>query len=236
MLWAKSGNKCSICKTELFSNKEGKENLNIGEECHIISSKKKGPRHKTGLANYDEYDNLILLCRNHHKEIDELTDTYSEELIRYIKQSHENWVNSTLNNSLKEQKKNQPRFISRITSGKELLNIISNSYGYRTDYDEPDNEEEAEFIGGIFQDLTDCGDISGMVEAYDKVQMGLHLSEMLVDMEEKGYYLFAENNIERIKHSNGEIDNWKVATILIRRKNNPEIFKVGLNKSEDKNE
>ena len=49
-LWAKSGNRCSICKTDLFSNKEKAEDLNIGEECHIISSKPKGPRHKISLG------------------------------------------------------------------------------------------------------------------------------------------------------------------------------------------
>ena len=134
-LWAKSGNRCSICKLELFSNEEGKENLNISEECHIISSQDTGPRHKIGLVDYDEYDNLVLLCRNHHKEIDELTETYTEELIRYIKQNHENWVNYTLSDSIKNKEKNQPRFISRVTSGKDLLNIITDSHGYRTDYD-----------------------------------------------------------------------------------------------------
>jgi len=230
VLWAKSGNRCSICKIELFSNEEGKEDLNIGEECHIISGQKKGPRYKEGLIDYDKYENLILLCRNHHKEIDALTDTYTEELIRYIKQNHENWVSSTLNNSIKNQKEKKARFLSRITSGKELLNILTDSHGYRTDYDEIENEEEADFIGGILQDLTDYGDISGMVEAYDKVKMGLQLKELIKRIEEKGYFLFAESNLERIKYSNGETDKWKVATILIRRKDNPEIIKSDLKK------
>ncbi len=44
-LWSKSGNRCAICKTELFTNKADKDDLNIGEECHIISFKKNEPRH-----------------------------------------------------------------------------------------------------------------------------------------------------------------------------------------------
>lgn len=220
MLWAKSGNRCSICQIELFSNEDGKENLNIGEECHIISSQKDGPRHKAGLLDYDNYANLILLCCNHHKEIDELTVTYTEEVIRYFKQNHENWVNTTLNSSIKDKKETQPRFISRITSGKELLNVISDSHAYETDYDEVETEEEADFIGGIFQNLVDYGDLCGMAEAYERVKMGLGLSEMLKQLEEKGYFLFAEKNIKK--------DNWAVATILIRKKDNPEIIKLGL--------
>ena len=110
-LWAKSGNKCSICKIDLFYKKLEKKEVNIGEECHIISSKVNGPRHKPGLTEYDLFDNLILLCRNHHKEIDELTDTYTEEILRYIKINHENWVDSTLNMNIAAQKKTEPKFL-----------------------------------------------------------------------------------------------------------------------------
>ena len=67
-LWAKSGNRCAICKTELFNKTVNTDEFNIGEECHIISSQKRGPRYKE-LENYDTSDNLVLLCRNHHKVI-----------------------------------------------------------------------------------------------------------------------------------------------------------------------
>lgn len=228
-LWAKSGNRCSICKTELFSNNEDTKEFNVGEECHIISSKTNGPRHKPNIKDYDEYDNLILLCRNHHRVIDELADTYTEELLRYIKSNHENWVQSTIDNAINSEKKAKPRFLTRITSGKELLNIIADSYGYMTDYDEIDNEEDAKYIGRVLQDLVDYGDISGMVETYDRVQMGFELNKLLNDLEEKGYYLFGERNIERIKLGNGETDNWEFATIIIKKKDSSDIIKFDLN-------
>ena len=224
-LWAKSGNHCSICKIELFSSETGKENLNIGEECHIISEKKGGPRHKTGAQNYDGYGNLILLCRNHHKEIDELTETFSEEVLRYIKQKHENWVQSTLKNSIKGEvnENERPRFLSRITSGKELFNTICYAHGYRTDYDDPKNEEEAEYIGGVIQTICDLGDLSEMVEVQDHVKMGIMLSRLLEELEEKGFFLFAEDKVE---FNNNQKSKWKVATILIRRITNPDIVTI----------
>ena len=227
-LWAKSGNRCAICKTELFIKTSEKVELNIGEECHIISSKLEGPRHKN-IANYDEYYNLILLCRNHHKEIDELYDTYTEEILRYIKLNHENWVKRSLEKSNNNPKRNRPRFLMRITSGKELLSILYGVHGYKTDYDEIQDEEEARFIGGILQDLTDYGDLSGSVEIYDQVQMELHLKNLIESLEENGYFLFGERNIEKVKFGDGSMDNWAVATILIRKKENDEIIKVDLN-------
>lgn len=229
-IWAKSANRCSICKIELFSKKNKNAEFNIGEECHIISSKETGPRHKPNVDNYDLSNNLILLCRNHHKEVDELTDTYTEELLRYIKLNHENWVKTTLNNSINKKELPKPKFLSRITSGKELLNIVSGSYGYRIDYDEIDNKEDAEYIGGILQELIDYGDISEMVEVYDKIQMGLQLNELLKSLEKRNFYLFGEKNIEKMKFENGKTDNWSIATLVIKKKENSEIIKVDLSK------
>ncbi|WP_291593369.1 HNH endonuclease signature motif containing protein [Bacteroides sp.] len=229
LLWGKSGNRCSICKTELFTNKDNETIFNLGEECHIISSKKNGPRHKSEIEDYDLYDNLILLCRNHHKEIDELTDTYTEELLRYVKKNHENWVRKTINKAINE-KEEAPRFLARITSGKELLRIITDSHGYRTDYDEPINEEEVQYIGNIFQTLTDYGDISYVFEPYDRIQVGHELNDLLKDIEEKGYFLFGEENIEKRKFKDGEVLSWKVATLVLKRKDSEEIIKLDLDK------
>jgi len=225
-LWARSGNKCSICKIDLFQNTDGKSELNIGEECHLISSKKKGPRHIPGLTDYDNYDNLILLCRNHHKTVDELVDTYNEEVLRYFKTNHENWVKETLNKEIKKGKSNEPKFLTRIISGKELLSVISDCYGRRSDFEDVETEEEAEYIGGVLQSISDYGELSGMVEIYDRVKMSLALTEILEDLEKRGYYLFGERNIEKINFGKGNINNWGIATLIIRKKEIGELISI----------
>lgn len=97
-LWARSGNRCAICKTELVTEQyDNDKNQIIGEECHIISSKGKGPRYKSiSDNNYDIETNLILLCRNHHREIDEQIDTYTAQAIQKIKSDHEIWVKRSI--------------------------------------------------------------------------------------------------------------------------------------------
>ncbi|WET50802.1 HNH endonuclease signature motif containing protein [Chryseobacterium indologenes] len=229
-LWAKSGNRCAICKTELITGSDASEEFNVGEECHIISSKKNGPRYLANLEQYDNYENLLLLCRNHHTEIDELVDTYSEELLRYMKVNHENWVRTAIANAIhdNDDKAEKPRFLMRITSGKELLNIISEAHGYVTDYEELNDRDEAEYIGGIIQTFIDFGDICGMVEAYDKVQIGYDLQKLLDELEEKGYYVFGERDPNTILPHISGTDKWTVATLVIRKKENPEIYKVNL--------
>lgn len=53
---------------------------------------------------------------------------------------------------------------------------------------------------------------------------------MLKDIENKGYYLFGEKKVEDMKFKKGEVDNWPIATIVIRKKDNVEIMKVNPNK------
>ena len=156
-LWAKSGNRCAICKKELVNQiSEDEGSFIIGDECHIISSSAEGPRHKPGIEDYDSYENLLLLCKNHHREIDENCASYTEELLHYIKTSHENWVKETLDSYMSgKDSVRKPRFIKRIVSGKELLNIFHHVAFIYRDYDEPANEEECTYIADIFQYFSD---------------------------------------------------------------------------------
>ncbi|MGB3491138.1 MAG: HNH endonuclease [Elainellaceae cyanobacterium] len=109
ILWAKSGNRCAHqdCKNELIVDATlTDDNSIIGEEAHIVSRKEDGPRgdHELPLEDRDEYSNLILLCRNHHKEIDDQIDKYSVDYLHTMKKQHEDWVRSNLDISLDDIK------------------------------------------------------------------------------------------------------------------------------------
>ncbi|MBL7113100.1 MAG: hypothetical protein ISS19_14280 [Bacteroidales bacterium] len=98
IIWARSGNRCAICQIELVQEKDPYNvHLNLGEECHIISKQPKGPRYfQITDFDYDGGDNLLLLCCNHHKMIDEQSESFPLEKLIQIKINHENWVKSTL--------------------------------------------------------------------------------------------------------------------------------------------
>jgi hypothetical protein len=203
MLWAKSGNRCAICKIELITEQKTDSNLNIGEECHIISSKSKGPRHKSNLNDYDSFDNLILLCRNHHKEIDTLIDSFPEEI----------------------------KFLVRISSRKELMNILSDAMGYRVDYDNIISKDEADYIGSTLQTFIDYGEISSDLGIQDKINIGLEFDSQIKKLDEEGYFIFGEKNVEEYRG----VKNFSIATLLIKRKDNEEIIKLNLNENKAHN-
>ena len=70
----------------------------VGDECQIISSKPNGPRYDPEFQpeDFDSYSNLILLCRVHHKMIDDQPETFTSDILRQLKANHERWVADAL--------------------------------------------------------------------------------------------------------------------------------------------
>lgn len=70
----------------------------IGEMCHMVAESEDGPRGHSPMTREqrDTYQNLILLCRNHHGEIDAQPATFSVERLQQIKTEHEDWVSKSL--------------------------------------------------------------------------------------------------------------------------------------------
>ena len=204
-LWAKSGNRCAICRQELFLSNKNNEDFNIGEECHIVSSQLKGPRHVDNYQDYDSYDNLILLCRNHHKEIDDISNVsiYTKEKLHQIKHEHEKWVSESLTVNIPQKGIEVPILLF----GNELFNILSASSGLSPNNDDCKNEAAAEYIANIWQMLSDYIDIIPDLTVYDQKKLEWDLHNLLNEMSEKGYFLYGKtvmvpvkflNNIERL--------------------------------------
>ena len=98
LLWGRSGNFCAIGKELLVLPKTelDPEGL-IAAECHIRGKSSLGPRgSEIEPEQIDGYDNFLLLCPDHHLEVDTHRNKYPIERLRAIKADHEKWVQSTL--------------------------------------------------------------------------------------------------------------------------------------------
>lgn len=94
-LRVKAGNRCSICQKQLVFDDPASTITLKGEMCHIVGEKVKSARGKLENLPLNErncYANLILLCRNHHEEIDKKPSLYSIAKLHGIKSNHEQWV------------------------------------------------------------------------------------------------------------------------------------------------
>ena len=100
LLWGRSGSRCAFCRQELCVDSTPLDGESIvGDECHIHSKETNGPRFVSPqpFDDMDCYPNLILLCRVHHKQVDDQQNTYASAVLIKMKNEHECWVTQTLN-------------------------------------------------------------------------------------------------------------------------------------------
>lgn len=97
-LWAQSGGFCQnpACNRPLFRSVED-DVVSIANVAHIVGHGSSGPRSDHDLAEYIEKDgvaNLIMLCLECHKVVDELESKFSVESMLAWKQTHADRISS----------------------------------------------------------------------------------------------------------------------------------------------
>ncbi|OIA98719.1 hypothetical protein AK95_16290 [Paenibacillus sp. LC231] len=243
MLWGRSGNRCSICKIELVVDATILDDPSIiGEECHIISGKVNGPRYNSEFDKeiIDSYDNLILLCRVHHRMIDDQQDTYTEYILKQMKVNHEKWVTKRLDEEIidikpmriKRVEENIPDVLLRLNSGKDIISIIDGALGYQFDHDESMNENHIDIISGFFQYIQDLGDLLSEFESGERIKHGFELTKQINKLMDYDYFVFGAREVRILEGGRGDPGNFPIAIIYIRHKDNLEIQKISLDGSE----
>jgi hypothetical protein len=97
ILWVRANGKCAICRQDLLDNAQNTSQTSIiGENCHITGEQTVAKRYDPALSDKERnsYPNLILLCRNHHKNIDDDDVTYTVAKLHQLKADHELWIES----------------------------------------------------------------------------------------------------------------------------------------------
>lgn len=88
-LFAKSGNKCSFpgCQNILVKH----NTLYVGEIAHIEAAEPGGPRYNSVQTDEERraYGNLLLLCHEHHVEIDDAAAKFTVKILKRMKRDHE---------------------------------------------------------------------------------------------------------------------------------------------------
>ena len=125
LLWGRSGKKCAFedCRNELIADEtETDDESIIGDEAHIVAKSINGPRGESTLTEEerDKYDNLILLCRKHHKIIDDQFNFYTTSTLIEIKKKHEKWVTESLTIDIAKNKDD----LAYATYIDEIVNLL----------------------------------------------------------------------------------------------------------------
>lgn len=93
LLWAKAAGRCQFngCNKLLFRDGLTQIEMNFADVAHIIGDRPGGPRGDDKLSEEycNDVSNLMLLCLNHHRMIDQIYENYSEQQLRQMKAVHE---------------------------------------------------------------------------------------------------------------------------------------------------
>ena len=96
LLWAKSAGRCEFdgCNKPLWRDGLTQIEMNFSDVAHIIGDQPKGPRGHAILSEKyrSDVNNIMLMCLDHHRMIDQIVKNYSEETLRKMKIQHEEQV------------------------------------------------------------------------------------------------------------------------------------------------
>jgi hypothetical protein len=235
ILWARSGNRCAVCRHLLVIERDISDVESVvGEECHIISQPKNGPRYDPEYPNdqIDELDNLILLCRIHHKTVDDQFQTYTAFRLREIKSAHEKWVEIKLNDKqnifhprIKRIKANIPRYLERIRTGAELFNLADGCHAQYQHHESVLNDSEIEAVGSFLQEFKDWMEL-GIDEPLECLRIKKRIDDMIKGLEAVGFFVLANVENQILEGGTESPADWRVLHLSVLRNTDPNIIHI----------
>jgi len=128
LLWGRAGGRCSFdgCGRELIEDATATDDESlIGEIAHIVAESQDGPRGVSPLSpeQRDKYANLILLCREHHKIVDDQENTYAVDLLTALKVAHEARVRAALSPADIREQRDREIYATYIEHWQEAIDL-----------------------------------------------------------------------------------------------------------------
>lgn len=98
IIWGQFSARCSLCQKDVIHQTEWGITSLTGEVAHIVGENLGAARGESSLstAERNDPDNLMLLCREHHKIIDDDPATYTVEVLDQKKSEHLDWIEKSL--------------------------------------------------------------------------------------------------------------------------------------------
>jgi hypothetical protein len=230
VLWGQSGSLCAFCKTPLVIEASALDTESVvGDECHIISGAPNGPRYDPSVSPeaIDGLANLLLLCRVHHKLVDDQPETFTAATLAQLKANHEQWVRERLTKPSGPEpvrvvrvRKEIPTHLVRVTSAKALLDLALGCHGRYDDYPEDLTEADLDCVAAFLQNLTDWGDL-GLNEPSERIDAQKSLAENMAQLDQAGLRVYVAREKQQLRGGMEGASAWYVLHLRIVRHDDP---------------
>lgn len=223
LLWARAHNACAICKCSLIQDATDSDSASIvGDEAHIISASATGPRGGHPCNDHDGYDNLILLCKIHHKIVDDQPLTYTIDRLLEIKRAHEASPHPD-GPQASVRLEPDPAFASQpwtlLTSGAEVWRLIHDADCFRAG--PLQGYDEAAEAGDDFLDLVRDYVVVADEIAHDGLRAARQVQKVLDDsldhLAHQGVVAYGTRTRLRLTGGRGAPSTWWEARIALMR-------------------
>lgn len=233
VLWGRSGNRCAMCRHVLVAERtsEDREAV-VGDEAHIAAQSPGGPRWGAlaGGLGLDSYENLILLCRIHHKTVDDQPNHYTAAHLHQVKAEHEQWVESRLTDpELPSLHESIPGLLAMlpITTGAAVWQLIEGADAYLLSppSDGEVQEDAVDLADEFLQLCRDYGDVHGNIS--DQGMRAVReakreLQGYVSKLASHGLLVFGTHQLRRVPGTKPPL-NFQVAVIRVLRGDDPGI-------------
>jgi hypothetical protein len=237
LLWARSHNACAMCRNPLTgeAGSPALPGLVFGVEAHIVARREDGPRGRGDRSNIDGYENLLLLCPQDHKRIDDQPDDFTVEKLTEIKSAHETWAAAKFfaeeQQGGKPDESENPPFVQvkatdedsipfdMMMTGKQVWDVIESASLYYFQTVDGDVDREAAGLADDFlTTMRDWGDIADDVrdrgfaavrEAQESIQ------ELLLELVQHGLFVYGRRVVRTIKGGVMPPSPWPTAFLVI---------------------
>src|SRR6266404_246752 len=194
ILWVKAGGRCSICQVQLVTEGTDTDDPSVfGEEAHIVGQSPNGPRAGI-ISDVDSYANLILLCRKHHKQVDDQVGYYTVERLKEIKRQHEEWVASLGEPNdpgpvrlIPDPARPPKKMLKLIISGTDLWHFIEGAYAFYPSRTSGLSDEQDDLIAAFYDNVRDWMDCSGDLSFSEQRHACSSLSENILELAKAGF-------------------------------------------------
>lgn len=224
VLWALSNNQCARCKAILVRAPEadGDTHAIVGQECHIVARSLSGPRGEAEpRGDIDGIDNLILLCANCHAVVDSQPEKWTPDGVRTLKRDHEQKMSRATSKpsspfSFEIHGREKPITINRLTTGDEVLALLSRGYSRMHDTPPDMSSIQREKVGDFLQNAFDWSEVADEIGPRGELEAGGQLQEELDELAAEGILVYGALRVLRCRTANEEADTpWPEVVIRV---------------------
>lgn len=123
-------------------------------------------------------------------------------------------------------KRNIPDHLTRLTNGREILNLVTGCSAGSLQNDELTTQEEVDLIGSFFQSIQDWCDLGIDADPSTRVRFEFDLTQAVKGIEEACFFVFGAREIQRLEGGVGDPVPFPVSIIQVIRQTNPDIISI----------